>query len=576
MEGFRNVPLISASGTSRMRQDTGRRSSLSYRERPVVMSDSARQSVRVGIIGAGFAGLRCADVLLQRGVKVTIFEARDRIGGRVAQSNALGHVVDLGPNWIHGTDDNPIMKLAQQTDTQLHSWDEEHQAVFDAEGLSVDPAEAAEFTRLIWDDGLVAAAFKHSNEHGSEIPASTSLSDFFVERAGKLFTDLDAQAASRKRGRFLQTASMWGAYVGSATDKQSLRFFWLEECIEGENPFVAGTYTKILEAVAATALEGAEIRLRARVIGVHSREVEGIQKPIIETASGERCKFDEVVVTSPLGWLKRNTSMFHPPLTARLAQAIDNIGYGTLDKVYLTFPSAFWHDSSTIQTASDTITNGGLTTPNGLDPHHTTPNIHASTLPLHQAAKRSSASSYPGFVHYLPPSYATDTNPHSWDLQALNLAALPPPTAHPLLLFYIYGDCATHIADLSRSLDPAALQEALLDFFTPYIALLPNYNSESPSCKPVAALATAWAADELAGYGSYSNFQVGLEEGDKDIEVMRTGMPERGVWFAGEHTAPFVALGTSTGAYWAGEGVGERIVARYGLDSVAKKDGSGS
>lgn len=37
----------------------------------------------MGIVGAGLAGLRCADVLLDRGFRVTILEARDRIGGRV-------------------------------------------------------------------------------------------------------------------------------------------------------------------------------------------------------------------------------------------------------------------------------------------------------------------------------------------------------------------------------------------------------------------------------------------------------------------------------------------------------------
>lgn len=37
----------------------------------------------VGIIGAGISGLRCADILTQNGAKVTILEARDRIGGRV-------------------------------------------------------------------------------------------------------------------------------------------------------------------------------------------------------------------------------------------------------------------------------------------------------------------------------------------------------------------------------------------------------------------------------------------------------------------------------------------------------------
>ena len=38
----------------------------------------------VAVIGAGFSGLRCADILIQNGARVTIFEARDRIGGRVS------------------------------------------------------------------------------------------------------------------------------------------------------------------------------------------------------------------------------------------------------------------------------------------------------------------------------------------------------------------------------------------------------------------------------------------------------------------------------------------------------------
>jgi monoamine oxidase len=57
----------------------------------------AKSPVSVGIVGAGFAGLRCADVLLQHagGFKVTILEARNRLGGRVSQSWHLGHPVDL-------------------------------------------------------------------------------------------------------------------------------------------------------------------------------------------------------------------------------------------------------------------------------------------------------------------------------------------------------------------------------------------------------------------------------------------------------------------------------------------------
>lgn len=43
----------------------------------------------VCVVGAGVTGLRCADVLLQHGVKVTILEARNRIGGRVRSKPQL-------------------------------------------------------------------------------------------------------------------------------------------------------------------------------------------------------------------------------------------------------------------------------------------------------------------------------------------------------------------------------------------------------------------------------------------------------------------------------------------------------
>ena len=72
------------------------------------------QAKNVAIVGAGISGLAAADALEKTGKNVTIFEARDRIGGRIHTDNALGIPLDLGASWIHGINDNPIYAIAQQ------------------------------------------------------------------------------------------------------------------------------------------------------------------------------------------------------------------------------------------------------------------------------------------------------------------------------------------------------------------------------------------------------------------------------------------------------------------------------
>lgn len=470
------------------------------------------------------------------------------------------------------------MRIAKQTGTHLHAWDEGHQAIHDTDGNPVPPDEAAQYGELMWDDGVIADAFRYSNENHDSIDPKRSLYDFFEEKARSMFLTDAEDVAKRKRETFLLIASMWGAYVGSPVTTQSLKYFWLEECIEGENPFVAETYHKILEAVQKPVREGADVKLNTPVSSILSGDGDSSPddehtRPRVRTADGAEYAFDEIVVTTPLGWLKRNQNAFLPPLNSRLAEAIDHISYGMLDKIYITFPSAFWDTSSSPEARKHHSHQ-----PNGIDPQGKTPNVTATTTPLHQprshaGADNSISQHYPGFTHWLAPAYAYHTNPRQWDQQGMNLAALPASCAHPTLLFYIYGDCSKYIGFLvSSAASDEERDRKLNDFLEPYYSRLPNYDQSNPACMPKAVLATAWANDEYAGYGSYSNFQVGLEKGDEDIEVMRHGMPERGLWFAGEHTAPFIALGTSTGAYWSGEGVGKRIAKAYGLVKKAEAE----
>ncbi|ROT41480.1 FAD/NAD(P)-binding domain-containing protein [Sodiomyces alkalinus F11] len=480
----------------------------------------------IGIVGAGLAGLRCADILCRYGFRVTIVEGRDRIGGRMVQERLPnGHLVDLGPNWIHGTSENPMLDLAKQTNTAVGSWDT-RTSMFDESGKLFHLNDSENYSEIMWD--IVQDAFRHSNKHWTTIPAEESLWDFFQKKVVERIPETEADF-ERKRNTVLQVSELWGAFVGSPITRQSLKFFWLEECIEGENLFCADTYHKILETIARPAKEHATIMYNTRVERVELR-TQDRPHPRIRTSGGAILEFDEVILTAPLGWLKRNLAAFDPSLPERLQQGINSIGYGCLEKVYISFPKAFW------------------------------------------LVPDSEGRVVQGFCQWLAPRYAPETNPRKWNQEIVELASSGLATSHPTLLFYIYGEESQFITEELGKMQTEEQRDGFLySFFKPYYSRLPQYDEASPDCQPTGCLATDWLHDDLAGNGSYSNFQVGLEQGDKDIRTMRDGVPEGGLWLAGEHTAPFVALGTATGAYWSGESVGRRIAEAYGREMETDK-----
>ncbi|KAL8674023.1 MAG: hypothetical protein Q9168_001555 [Polycauliona sp. 1 TL-2023] len=206
----------------------------------------------VCVIGAGVSGLRCATVLLEHSYHVTIFEARNRIGGRVgdafhpslgpsfdpfkiAQSDQMGPLeVDIGANWVHSTGHNPIIELAKETGTPLHLW-KENTLLVDNDGQLVPASEANRALKQVWE--LLDQASDHSREQSDTIQPCASLYGFFQDSCTSAVQD--GEMTERERELILGMSQMWGAYVGDSVELQSLKFFYLEDCIEG------GTFDKV-------------------------------------------------------------------------------------------------------------------------------------------------------------------------------------------------------------------------------------------------------------------------------------------------------------------------------------------
>ena len=81
----------------------------------------------VVVIGAGSAGLAAGRRLMTAPVSVLVIEARERIGGRAwSFGTHLGHPVDLGCEWLHSADRNPLTEIARgmgfTIDKNLPDW----------------------------------------------------------------------------------------------------------------------------------------------------------------------------------------------------------------------------------------------------------------------------------------------------------------------------------------------------------------------------------------------------------------------------------------------------------------------
>jgi monoamine oxidase len=265
------------------------------------------------IIGGGIAGLTATRHLTEAGLRVTLLEARDRLGGRIYTHSTAEYPVELGAEFVHGRPEE-ILALA-------------------AEGAVPIVPVQGNFRRKI--NGKWAEAghlMEKVDQLFAKLPAGEPDESFqyYLDRSGG-DDDIKQQALRYVEGFHAANPSLISA-------RSLRRDSEAEESIEGDHQYrIASGYESLVRAVA----DRIDRKLCDIVLNTAAREIVWRSGQVIARTSTAEYLAPQAIVTLPLGVLKSNGVVFSPTLPEK-QNAMSFLEMGPVIRVSLCFQDKFW------------------------------------------------------------------------------------------------------------------------------------------------------------------------------------------------------------------------------------------
>jgi monoamine oxidase len=282
-------------------------------ERPTDARDQGPVGAVV-VVGAGLSGLACADELAAVGYRVTVLEARDRVGGRTHSRRDLvkGKVVEAGGELI-GPNQPTWMAYVKRFGLETSPQDPGDGPIL-LGGKYLKPADAQAVWKGMRDlfarlnrEARPVLAYRAWDTPGAAALDRRSLGDWLADQR-----DVDETV---RLGAETQLTALdgivpaWQSYLGNLAVVKGggLEKFWEET----DSLRVRGGTQQLAERLRESLLKrpgGHEVRLGAPVKSVKV----GPDKVVVTPPEGKAVVADDVVLTAPPStWLK---IAFDPPL----------------------------------------------------------------------------------------------------------------------------------------------------------------------------------------------------------------------------------------------------------------------
>nr|XP_060630866.1 lysine-specific histone demethylase 2 isoform X2 [Anolis sagrei ordinatus] len=301
------------------------------RDQPLLPKDYHNKSVIV--VGAGPAGIAAARQLQNFGIKVTVLEAKDRIGGRVWDDKTFkGVTVGKGAQIVNGCVNSPVALMCEQMGIKMHKIGEKCDLIQEGGRITdptIDKRMDFHFNSIL---DVVADWRKDKNQH-QDIPLGDKIQEIykvFIQESGIQFSELEEKVLQFHISN-LEYACGSNLHEVSARSWDHNEFF---AQFAGDHTLLSSGYSAIIEKMA----EGLDIRLK---VPVRSINYSGDEVQVTST-DGTSWTAQKVLVAVPLTILHKGAIQFNPALSERKMKAINSLGAGVIEKIALQFPYRFW------------------------------------------------------------------------------------------------------------------------------------------------------------------------------------------------------------------------------------------
>ncbi|XP_053548172.1 peroxisomal N(1)-acetyl-spermine/spermidine oxidase [Bombina bombina] len=501
------------------------------------LESMAARRPTVLIIGSGISGLGAAQKLHKHGFRnLIVLEATARTGGRIRSEKFANGLVEIGAQWIHGpSPENPVFQLSAQYNLLgPEALLEENQKVevgghpsgvhiiYSSSGKQVSPELAMSAEELYSSILERSRNFTQGESH-----ANASVGGFIKQEVALSAKGWDRDEADLKMAFLKTLLKLESSVSGTHTmDDVALGPFGEYKMLPGLDCTFPGGYESLINSIKST-LPGDIFKLNKAVKNIHwngsFEDSSSRSYPVqVKCEDGDTFVADHVIVTVPLGFLKeQNASFTNPPLPPRKVQAIQNLGFGTNNKIIMEFEEPFW----------DPLCEYIMLVWEGESP----------LVEPQRDMRRDWVKKLSGFVVLQPPAQL----------------------GH-VLCGFIAGEEAEFMETLT--------DEELLSSMT---SLLRQFTGDPNLRPPVRIRRTRWRSETYTR-GSYSYVAVGSS--GRDSEILAQPLPEEGdtakplqVLFAGEATHR-TFYSTTHGALLSGWREADRLIGQYpGLDSLLSK-----